>query len=62
MSDDMNQKLTQAVTDSEPDQAEVLAKQAKFIEEIGKPRTFVLYQLRAPRPFDSLGNFSRKIE
>ena len=41
MSDEMHQKLAQAVIDGEPEDAEALAKDAKFIEEIGKRCTFV---------------------
>ena len=59
MSDEMNQKLTQAVNDGEPEEAEALAKEAKFIEEIVKRCTFVQFQYCAP--FASLGSFSRGI-
>jgi len=41
MSDEMHQKLAQAVIDGEPEDAEALAKDSKFIEEIGKRCTFV---------------------
>lgn len=36
----MHQKLAQTMIDGEPEDSEALAKEAKFIEEIGKRYTF----------------------
>jgi hypothetical protein len=41
LSDEMNQKLTQAVIAGELEEDEKLSKETKFIEEISKRCTFV---------------------